>query len=85
MTTARKSRISLQATPYYHCVARCVRRAWLWGRDEYAGKDYSHRKQWVIERLRELSSAGDPDTHAIGRANRLKSGGKSGGLHGFCS
>jgi hypothetical protein len=56
MTTARKSLISLQATPYYHCVARCVRRAWLWGRDEYAGKDYSHRKQWVIDRLRELSS-----------------------------
>jgi REP element-mobilizing transposase RayT len=56
MTTARKSLISLQATPYYHCVARCVRRAWLWGRDDYAGKDYSHRKQWVIDRLRELSS-----------------------------
>jgi REP element-mobilizing transposase RayT len=56
MTTARKSLISLRETPYYHCVARCVRRAWLWGRDEYAGKDYSHRKQWVIDRLRELSS-----------------------------
>ena len=56
MTTARKTQISLKDTPYYHCVARCVRRAWLWGYDEYAGKDYSHRKEWVIERLRELSS-----------------------------
>jgi REP element-mobilizing transposase RayT len=55
MTYARKSQISLKQTPYYHCVARCVRRAWLWGIDEYAGKDYSHRKQWVIERLRELA------------------------------
>ncbi len=37
-------------------MARCVRRAWLWGVDEYAGKDYSHRKNRVIDRLRELSS-----------------------------
>ena len=36
-------------------MARCVRRAWLWGYDEYAGKDYSHRKNWVVDRLRELS------------------------------
>jgi REP element-mobilizing transposase RayT len=55
MTYARKSQVSLQDTPYYHCVARCVRRAWLWGVDQYAGKDYSHRKQWVIDRLRTLS------------------------------
>ena len=56
MTYARKSLISLQETPYYHVVARCVRRAWLWGVDEYAGKDYSHRKTWVLERLEVLSS-----------------------------
>jgi len=34
-----------------HVVARRVRRACLWGFDEYAGRDYSHRKAWVIERL----------------------------------
>jgi REP element-mobilizing transposase RayT len=56
MTYARKSLISLQDTPYYHVVARCVRRAWLWGYDEYAAKDYSHRKQWVLERLEQLTS-----------------------------
>ena len=55
MGYARKYQISLKETPYYHCVARCVRRAWLCGYDEYAGKDYSHRKHWVIDRLRELS------------------------------
>jgi REP element-mobilizing transposase RayT len=55
MTYARKSLISLQDTPYYHVVSRCVRRAWLWGFDDYAGKDYSHRKAWVLDRLRELS------------------------------
>jgi REP element-mobilizing transposase RayT len=50
----RKSLISLDDTPYYHVVARCVRRAWLWGFDQYAGKDYSHRKAWVLERLEHL-------------------------------
>jgi hypothetical protein len=56
MTYPRKSLICLQHTPYYHVVSRCVRRAWLWGVDEYAGKDYSHRKTWVLERLHDLSA-----------------------------
>ena len=51
----RHSQISLQETPYYHCVARCVRRGWLYGYDKYAGKDFSHRKQWIIGRLSLLS------------------------------
>src|SRR3954447_4001100 len=55
MTYARQSQLSLKDTPYYHLIARCVRRAWLWGWDEYAGKDYSHRKAWVLERLRLLT------------------------------
>ena len=56
MTYARKTLVSLNETPYYHVVARCVRRAWLWGFDEYAGRDYSHRKEWVLERLAQLTS-----------------------------
>jgi REP element-mobilizing transposase RayT len=51
MTYARKSLVSLNDTPYYHVVARCVRRAWLWGFDEYAGRDYSHRKTWRLVHL----------------------------------
>jgi hypothetical protein len=56
MTYARKTLISLQDTPYYHLMGRCVRRAWLCGFDKYSGRDYSHRKQWVLERLRHLTS-----------------------------
>ena len=56
MGHARKSLVCLEATPYYHVIARCVRRAWLWGFDAYAGKDYSHRKAWVLERLQFLST-----------------------------
>lgn len=55
MGYARKSLVCLEDTPYYHVVARCVRRAWLWGYDAYAGKDYSHRKTWVLRRLRYLA------------------------------
>lgn len=55
MGYARKNLVSLGDTPYYHVVARCVRRAWLWGFDEYAGRDYSHRKDWVLERLAHLT------------------------------
>ena len=55
MPRARKTLISLEDTSYYHCISRCVRRAFLWGTDHFSGNDYSHRKQWVIERLQQLT------------------------------
>ena len=39
----------------YHCVARCVRRAFLCGHDPVSGKDYEHRKAWLQRRLEELA------------------------------
>lgn len=55
MTRPRSQLISLQSTPYYHCISRCVRRAFLCGRDSYSGKNFDHRKPWLVKRLRFLS------------------------------
>ena len=55
MTRAREQLISLETTSYYHCISRCVRRAFLCGEDSLTGKNYEHRKSWVIERLRQLA------------------------------
>ncbi len=56
MTSARSALIDLDSTPYYHCMARCVRRAFLCGEDSLTGKNYKHRKPWVVDRLKELAS-----------------------------
>ncbi len=54
MPKPRKSLIAVESTPYYHCVARCVRRALLCGQDLQTGKSYEYRRAWLEERLLEL-------------------------------
>tara|TARA_R110002110_G_scaffold404606_1_gene623176 strand:+ start:218195 stop:219166 length:972 start_codon:yes stop_codon:yes gene_type:complete len=56
MTSARSMQINLEATPYYHCTARCVRHSYLCGFNKKTKQDYSHRKQWLVNKIKELSN-----------------------------
>ncbi len=49
MTVARSQLVDLDITRYYHCISRCVRRAFL------CGEGFEHRKQWIENRLQFLA------------------------------
>ena len=57
MPKPRKSIINTSVTPFYHCISRCVRRSYLCGQDPVTGESYEHRRQWVQDRLLELTKA----------------------------
>ncbi|WP_299003362.1 transposase [uncultured Shewanella sp.] len=54
MPRPRRTLISIEDTPYYHCCSRVVRRAFLCGDDKYTGKNYDHRRSWVESQLLKL-------------------------------
>ena len=64
MTQARRALVSLESTPYYHCVSRCVRRAFLCGDDRYSQQNFDHRRQWILDRMKQLT-----DVFSIGIAS----------------
>ncbi|CAM2997266.1 transposase [Vibrio rarus] len=54
MPRPRRTQISIEDTPYYHCCSRVVRRAYLCGNDSFSGKNYDHRRRWVESLLMKL-------------------------------
>ena len=53
---ARREIIRPGAAGVFHCWQRCVRRAYLIGKDPLTGKDHTHRREWFILRLQLLVS-----------------------------
>jgi hypothetical protein len=50
MTMARRLLVDVEVTRYYHCMSRCVRRAFL------CGDGFEHRKVWIEARLEVLAN-----------------------------
>lgn len=55
MTYARAHLVDSENGGFYHCISRCVRRAWLCGIDPLSGQSYEHRREWVERRVLMLS------------------------------
>ena len=56
MALPRRKYVQEGKVGVYHCTTRCVRRAFLCGSDSQTGRDFSHRKQWIHDRLQFLTS-----------------------------
>jgi REP element-mobilizing transposase RayT len=46
---------ALQLTRYFHCTSRCVRGGFLCGIDRNSGKNYTHRRVWLRNRLLQIA------------------------------
>lgn len=55
MTYARSILIPPGSAGTFHCVSRCVRRAFLCGEDQLTGQSFAHRRQWVEDRIHLLA------------------------------
>jgi hypothetical protein len=56
MTRPRRTLVRPEATPYYHCINRCVRRAFLCGHDPMTRRSFEHRRRWIVDRVTWLTN-----------------------------
>ncbi|MDZ7791907.1 MAG: hypothetical protein U5L08_15700 [Xanthomonadales bacterium] len=57
MAYPRSQLVSDEEPGFFHCVSRCVRRAFLCGVDHTTGKDFEHRRQWIEDRIFQLADS----------------------------
>ena len=55
MATPRYKLVDEENAACYHVTSRCVRRAWLCGYDSVTQRDYAHRKDWLVDRMKKLA------------------------------
>ncbi len=55
MTYPRSRLIDRENGGFYHVFTRCVRRAWLFGKDPVTRRSYDHRRQWIEDRILALA------------------------------
>ena len=55
MATPRSQLIDAENALHYHIVSRCVRSSFLCGKDKRTGRNYEHRKAWLLGRLLHLA------------------------------
>ena len=54
MTYARSEIVDSEEVSTYHCISRCVRRAFLCGKDPVSSQSFEHRREWIRGRLSTL-------------------------------
>ena len=64
MATARSTLVDPTQSGVFHCISRCVRRAFLCGYDHYSGKNFEHRREWIRQRLCQLTEVFAIEVHS---------------------
>jgi hypothetical protein len=57
MAYPRTMTVAPDESGFYHCISRCVRRAWLCGDDPLSGRNFDHRRAWIEARLIHLAGS----------------------------
>ncbi len=64
MATARHLTAPPGQFGHFHCTARVVQQMFLCGQDKLSGRNYDHRRDWIVDRIEELTTIFAVDVHS---------------------